>query len=353
MFHQKLITLTLTLTLLIVQSALAAYRAPQHMLSGHYGFLAMGLRNACYTMDLPADTLPCNPAFIAKEKQRRFNANLHFGNNVSYLQEASDLSRGHATQETIQTLFSRHENNELQTQVEIGHSQETFGWAIAPAQVNYSTSFHNQALPKISLFASLEESAKIQFGSYLDDDWSFGIQMRYVHRRFVASQFYLTDILVPQGQSLLEPREQHLFFIEPGFMYAPKESALNPEFTLTIANSGFVNKNYDEVSVTPEYHLTSSITPDLDYGGRFSLGVDARIHKYLRSGAQPLTLGGFYEYGILRLFGNLARDENGVGFGIYNTWWNIGIAHRNETLETPIGDTYEQNKTYLFLGMEL
>ncbi len=346
---QKIIS---TLIIFVIVNA-SAYEAPRHMLSGQYGFLTMGLRASCYAIDLSSDTLSCNPAFIAKEKQKRFNANLQLGNNVSYLQEATDLSKGQATEQSIQTMFTRHENNELQTQIELGHIQENFGWALAPAQVNYSTTFHNQALPKISLYASLEESAKIQFGSYLSDDWSFGIQLRYVHRRFVASQFYLTDALVPGGSSLFEPQQQHLVFIEPGVMYAPKESDLNPEFTMMVANSGYANKNYDEVPLEPEFHVTSSITPELKYGGRFSLAVDARVNKSIRTGSQPFTFGGYYEYGILRLFGSIARDENGIGFGIYNTWWNIGVANRNETYLNAINESFELNKTYLFLGMEL
>ncbi|MBL7556526.1 MAG: hypothetical protein JNM24_11960 [Bdellovibrionaceae bacterium] len=329
-----------------------SYEAPYRFLSGAPGLMGTGLRQSCYALDVPTDILPCNPAFIAKEKERRFNANLSLGNNVSYLKEATELSQGRADQKSIQTLFQDHENNELQTQIELGLVQETFGWAITPVLVNYSTSFHNQALPKISLYASLEESARLQFGSYLSDDWSYGVQLRYVHRRFVASQFYLTDALVPDGRYLFEPKQQYLFFIEPGVMYAPKDSPLNPEFTIALANSGFVNERFSEIPVEPEFHFTSSINPEFEYG-RFSLGVDVNFNKKLREGPGPLTLGGFYEFGILRLFGSLARDENGVGFGIFNTWWNMGVAHRNETYLNPLDESITISKTHLFLGIEI
>lgn len=329
-----------------------SFEAPYRFLSGAAGLMGTGLRHSCYALDVAADVLPCNPAFIAKEKERRFNTNLSLGNNVSYLKEATDLSQGRADQKSIQSLFQEHENNELQTQIELGHVQETFGWAVTPARVNYSTSFHNQALPKISLYASLEESAQLQFGSYLSDDWSYGVQLRYVHRRFVASQFYLTDALVPDGQYLFEPKQHYLFFIEPGVMFAPKESPLNPEFTIALANSGFVNERFAQIPVEPEFHFTSSINPELDYG-RFSLGIDVNFNKKLREGPGPLTLGGFYEFGILRLFGSLSRDENGVGFGIFNTWWNMGVAHHNETYLNPLDESITLSKTYLFLGIEI
>lgn len=332
--------------------ALGAYQAPNDFLTGAPGLMGMGLRQSCYAIDVAADVLPCNPAFIAKEKARRFNTTLSWGNSVSYLKEATDLSQGHATEDSIQKLFTRHEDNELQTQIELGHTQETFGWSLTPALVNYSTSFYNQALPKISLYASLEEVAKLQFGSYLSDDWSYGVQLRYVHRRFVATEFYLTDALVPGGNSLFEPRQQYLFFIEPGLMYAPKDSPLNPEFTLMVANSGFANERYSEIPIEPEYHFTASVNPELDYG-RFSLGVDVNFNRKLREGPGPLSLGGFYEFGILRLFGSLARYENCIGFGVFNTWWNVGVTHRNETFVNPLDENITFSKTYLFLGLEI
>jgi len=328
------------------------FQAPNHFLSGNAGLMGMGLRQSCYALDVAADVLPCNPAFIAKERKSRINANLSFGNNVSYLKEAMDLSQGRANEESIQKLFSQHEDNELQTQIELGYVQETFGWSVTPALVNYSTSFYNQALPKISLYAALEEVAKLQFGSYLSDDWSYGVQLRYVHRRFVASQFYLTDALVPDGRYLFEPRQQYLFFIEPGVMFAPKDSALAPEFTFMIGNSGFVNERFSELPVEPEYHFTSSINPELEYG-RFSLGVDVNFNRKLREGPGPLTLGGFYEFGIARVFGSLARDENGIGLGIFNTWWNVGVTHRNESFQNPLDETITISKTLLFLGVEI
>lgn len=329
-----------------------AYEVPRHFMSGASGFMSMGFRQSCFSLDIPSDTLPCNPAFIAKEKERRFNANVYLGNNVSYLKEATDLSQGHANEDSIQTIFKRHEDNQLQTQIELGHVQETFGWAVTPMQVNYSTTFRNQALPEISLYASLEESARIQFGSYLSDDWSFGVQLRYLQRRFVASRFFLLEALLPSGKYLFEPRRQSLFFVEPALLYAPKGNSANPEFTLMIANAGWVNQNYAELPVTPEYHFTSSVNPELSYG-RFSLGLDLNLNKNMRTGQFPVTLGSFYEYGILRLFGSIGRDENAVGMGVFNAWWNMGVAHRNDSYEDAVGSMYTLNRTYLFIGIEI
>ncbi|MFN7904345.1 MAG: hypothetical protein ACK5P5_04120 [Pseudobdellovibrionaceae bacterium] len=340
------------LTLLMIVPASFAFEAPARSLSGPNSFLGQGLGLSCFAFDLPADSLPCNPAFIAKERERKIRANLNLGNNVTYLKEAMDLSEGRANSDTIQTLFQRRENDELQAKVELGYLQETFGWSVSPFQANYNTSFQNQALPEISLYAAVEETAKIQFGSYMADDWSYGIQLRYIHRRFVASRFFLTDALVPDGNKLFEPKEQHLLFIEPAVLYAPQGNFWNPEFSILAANVGFTHQKYAEVPLVPRYHFTSSITPELTYG-RLGLGLDIHYDKYIQRGLEPFTLGSFYEFGILRIFGSLARQEHAAGFGIFNAWWNTGIVHRNERLEDAAGNLYDSKKIYLFLGVEL
>ncbi|MBL7546125.1 MAG: hypothetical protein JNL11_20060 [Bdellovibrionaceae bacterium] len=343
---------TLVIFLAIFGVAAQAYEARPHFLSSMSGFMAMGLRQSCYAIDISSNTLPCNPAFIAKEKSRRFTASMYLGNNVSYLKEATDLSRGQANEDTIKKLFQRHEDDELQTQIELGHIQEKFGWSVTPIQVNYSTTFRNQVLPQISLYASLEEAAKVQFGSYLGEDWSFGIQLRYTQRRFVTSQFYLTDALVPGGSDLFEPRKQSAFFVEPAVLYTPDDNYLNPEFTVFVANAGYIDKAYSELRINPEYHFTVSINPEMVYG-RYSLGLDMNFNKDIQHNSGPLTLGGFYEYGILRLFGSVARDENGIGFGVFNTWWNLGIVNKNEVVDNSFGNWISLQKTYLFLGIEI
>ena len=345
-------TTALIFFLFLYPSLAFSFEVKNSFLSSMSGFMSMGLRQSCYAFDISSNTLPCNPAFIGKEKSRRFNASIFLGNNVSYLDEATDLSRGHADEFSIQKLFQRHEDDELQTQIELGHIQEKFGWSVTPMQVNYSTTFRNQALPQISLYASLEETAKMQFGGYLGDDWSFGIQLRYLQRRFVASQFYLTDALVPEGRALFEPRKQSSLFVEPAILYTPEAHDLNPEFTVFIANSGYVDKSYSELPVIPEYHFTVSINPELTYG-KFSLGVDVNFNKDIQNSVSPMTLGSYYEYGILRLFGSVARFESAVGFGVFNTWWNLGVANKNELIDDSVGNTVRLYKTYLFLGVEI
>lgn len=349
MCRQRVIVI---LILLLINSIFSwGYEAPRKILSEPSSFATKGLGFSCYALDLPADVLPCNPAFISKERNRRFSLGAYWGNHVSYMDEATDLSEGRADSETIRNLFQNHSDNELQSQIEFGYIQELFGFSVTPFQVNYLTHFRNEVLPEISVYASLEESAKIQFGSFLENDWSYGIQLRYLRRRFVASNFFLTDALVTNGNELLDPREQNLFFIEPGILYAPKDNHLNPEFTIMVANLGYVNEAYSEVPLAPQYHLTTSIAPELHHG-RFGLGLDLRLEKNMKDSFTPLTLGSYYEFKIFRLFGSLAKNEQAIGLITVNTWWNLGIIQRNESYEDDSGVVVNLSRTFVFLGAE-
>ena len=80
----------------------------------------------------------------------------------------------------------------------------------------------------MQLFASIEESARAQFGSYLGEDFYWGTQLRYLHRRFIANEFYLTDILTEDAGRILSPADQNSVYVEPSIMFAP-ENDWKPE----------------------------------------------------------------------------------------------------------------------------
>lgn len=342
----------IALAAVLFSASAQAMSAPSSMISGSSSFLGQGLGRSCYAFDLPADTLPCNPAFIAKERERRFNASIYLGNNISYFKEASDLASGRSDQESIRSLFEQRRNDDLHAKVELGFWGETIGWSMTPLQVHYVTDFQNQALPEIDVYASLEESARVQLGSYFSDDWSAGIQFRYVRRRFVANRFFLTEALVPDGKKVFAHREQNMLYIEPGILYAPEGNDWRPESSIALMNFGFADRTYTEIPLNPQVHFTTSVSPDLVYG-RLGLGIDMAWDKDMAKALDPFTLGSYYEFGILRIFGSLARQSQSIGFGVFNAWWNTGIVHSIRSIEDAFGESESRKKTYLFLGVEL
>ncbi|MCK6597111.1 MAG: hypothetical protein L6Q37_02000 [Bdellovibrionaceae bacterium] len=351
MLSEKIIFLSL---LLISETILGitTWTVPPKIYNQNTGFSYLAFSSGCNSLNLAIDALPCNPAFIAKERRDRFAAHLFLGNNISYLKQVRDLSEGTASETTIRDLFQRHENEELQTQLEVGYLNETYGWAVTPFELKYLSSFQNQSLPKISLYASIEESAKVQFGSFIDNHWAYGVQLRYLQRRFVNSEFFLTESLTSDGDQILQTQKQNLFFIEPAMMYAPEAHSLNPEFSLFLANLALGDTNQSALPVIPQLHITSSINPVINHG-RFGIGFDISLDKNLDKGYGPFTLASFYEFGILRLLGSLGRAENTIGATVFDSWWNVSLVYKTETYENALSEAYEQRKSYLFLGIDL
>ncbi len=316
-------------------------------------FLGQSLGRSCFAFDLPADVLPCNSAFIAKNRKGRFASNLSFGNNISYFEEASDLSKGKSDQDSIRTLFSKRGQDDLFAKFELGYLSETFGVSLTPLQVQYFSVFENPALPEIDLYVASEQGLRLQIGSYFFGEWSWGVQLRYVQRKFVSQKFFLTDALVSGGaDELFRPKEQNLFILEPALLFAPLENDWNPETTFSVQNLGFASKTYESAPLKPEIHFTSSLTREF-LSGRWGLGVDLFWSETVKSALDPLSLGTFYEFSLVRLLGSLSKWDQSLGVQFFVGGWNIGFTHAWRIGDNDNYFRRESRRTYLFFGVEI
>lgn len=321
------VLIVLLLSLMFLHALKAhAIQMPRSMAQGNSSFMTQAMGQTCYAFDLPSDTLPCNPAFMARERERQFKANLYFGNNIRYAKEASDLLQGSANDQTIQNLFSQRESSELETAADIAFLTETMGFAIQPVRLNYYTLFRNQALPEVTLFASREESLRAQFASYMDHDLYWGVQFRYAHRKYIAQDFFLTDALAQDGSKIFEPEEQNALYVEPSLLYANDEHWLRPQMSASLVNWGFADRKSSAYKAAPQFHLSGAVVPDFG-PGRWGWGFDAFWDNQVETAIEPFSLGTFYEIGILRLFASLAKNTSGAGFGASVGDFNLGLAY--------------------------
>lgn len=341
----------LLLTLMFLRSH-AAVEVPRHFLEGRSGLVTQSLGGTCFVFDITADTLPCNPAFMARERERTFKANIFFGNNVTYAKEASDLLNGRANQDTVQAMFGKKESSEFETVLDMAYLTETIGIALQPTRLSYYTLFRNQVLPQVTLYASQEESLRGQFASYIGNDFYLGAQFRYVHRKFISQDFFLTDALVQDGMDLFNPQEQNLLFFEPGLLYANDDHWLRPQFSMNLVNWGLEDRKYENVQNDPQFHIGGSVTPNLG-PGRLGLGIDVFWDKRVESALEPVTLGSFYEFGILKIYGSVSETSQGMGFGILAGAVDLGLAYSNRTVENPLGEKSSFRRVYMLLGVEI
>jgi hypothetical protein len=329
-----------------------AIEVPRYMSYGSSSFTTHAIGNTCYAFDIGADVLPCNPAYMAKERKKIFKANGFFGNSVSYAQQVVDLLKGDADQGTVQKLFGQKESSELEANAEAGFLMETFALSYSPARLNYYTLFRNQSLPEMTVFASKEDATKIQIASYIENNFYLGLQLRYVHRQFIANSFFLTDALAENGKDLFQPKEQNLLYVEPSILYSLEDVKYQPEFSFSMVNFGFYDKKYDEYPSSPQFHLSGSAKIDVSYG-KLGLGGDFFWDQSVTSTLEPFTLGGYYQFGVLKLLANIAENSNGLGFQVIYENFNLGLTYSYRQLKDELGDSYSYRRVYMQLGIEI
>ncbi len=342
----------LGLVLFIFGGHAFAIEPPHYFSSGRSGLFVQTMGATCFTFDLGADSLPCNPAYMAKEREKNLKAQIFVGNNISYLNEAVDIAKGRADQQTIQSLFSKRESSELEGTLELAYLAETFGIAYEPFRVTYYSQFRNPALPEVTLFASLEDSARFQVASYTENDLYWGLQVRYLHRQIIASRFFLTDILAENRDVYLTPQDQKYLFFEPGFLYSNDNNSWRPQVSFNLINLGLRNGDTNISDPVPEYHLGAGIAPDVGWG-HWGWAIDAGWHRDIDEPIEIFTLGSYYEIGILRLFGSLAKEANGAGFTVNFGHVNLGLSYSAKTEKIDATESISSRRVYFLLGAEI
>lgn len=339
------------LTLLVGVQA-QALQTPRSLSAGRAGMALQTLGGTCFTLDVGVDNLPCNPAYLAKERNRSFKVQLFGGNNISYLNDAADVAQGKATAQTVQSLFAERRSSELEATAELSYTSEKFGLAYEPYRVSYYSLFQNPALPEITVFASLEDSARFQVASYTSQDFYLGLQVRYLHRQIVSSRFFLTDVLAENRNDFIQPHEQKFFFFEPGVLYSKEDHPWRPEVSFNFINWGLRDGSASFADPVPEYHLGLGVSPDFGWG-RWGWALDTAWHREVETPIEMFTLGSYFEMGILKLYGSISEKASGAGFTVGFDHLNLGMSYVVKKEKMEVGEDLNSNRLYFMLGVEI
>lgn len=312
---------------------------------------ARALGGVCYATDVGAEALPCNPAFIAKDSDPDFRAQFFFGNNISYLEQVPRILSGDGTPEDVRELFDQTRSSELEGQIEAGYRRPTFGFAVMPVRWLYSSRIRNTSLPVLSILAAEERGVRAQFGSYVDNDWSWGVQLRGVTRRFVVETFTLTDALAEGGRGLFAAETQKAFYVEPGLLKEWPDQAWRPQLTLSLTQWGVVDRKVEEFPASPEFHVGGSVRPEISLG-ELELGVDSRWRSGLSDWSEPFRLGGAYKIGVTNWAASVGRSDHALGFQVRYGRLRAGLTYSSQWIENQRGDDEWIRTTYLHVGFD-
>lgn len=329
------IVATVTITSFVAVVAEAA-QAPRDLTLGPSGSTARTLGGVCYAMDPGQQALPCNPAFIARDGDDDFKAEFFVGNNIAYLGDVSDLLAGEGDAGSVRRLFSQTRASEMETQFEADYRRPTWGFGFTPYRIVYYSFVRNHALPVVTVLAAQEQAVRGQFGAYMGDDWSWGVQLRAVNRRLISRTFTLTDVLVEDGSRLLEPDRQNAFYFEPGLLKEWTGERWRPQFTVAITQLGAVDRKIEDFPASPELHLGGAVHAPIELG-RWELGADVALSSATKQWGDPLRLGTSYEIGMTRLDASVSRSDQTFGFLLRYGWATGGITYNSRWVENWLG----------------
>jgi hypothetical protein len=344
-------------------SQVFALEIPRALALGNSDFTSRSLGAACFGMDEVTNGLPCNPAFTGKERDARFQTEFFFGNNVSYVKEVSHLLDGTGDTETVSRLFNQKSSSEMEARIEASYLRETWGFAYSPYRLFYYSLIRNSALPVVTLYAGQEQILTSQLASFAGNDFFWGVQLRAVDRRFILSEFTLTDALASGGPRYFETKSQRALYIEPGFLYSFENQAWKPQAGLTVKNAGLVDHKYEELSTSPEWHVAGSVKPPVGFG-ELELGLDLMFLSATSASSSSGTssprevrdiprLGASYKLGAMQALGSYGDKEYSAGFLLKYGIWNGGLTYWRKKFENLLGEQDQLQTVYLEFGFVL
>lgn len=336
----------------LIASLAEAATIPRELTLGRSDSTSKLLGGVCYTTDTGRQALPCNPAFISRETAPDFRAQFFAGNNVSYLRDVGDLLSGDGNEETVDRLFSQSRPAEMEANIEGAYRRPLFGIAFSPYRVLYFTAIRNKALPVVTLLASREQTLRVQLGSYLGDDWSWGVQFRGVRREYIGRTFSLADAAVESGDEIFKARTQSAFYVEPGLLKEWTDLDWRPQLTFAITQLGMVDHKSDEFPASPALHVGGAVRPEVGLGA-WEIGVNADLHSETKHWSDPFRIGTSYELGVTRLSGSLGRSDHAMGFQVNYRDFFGGLTYTSRWIKNWFGSDEWVRTVFFEFGFDL
>lgn len=316
----------------------------------HSTLVTKGLANACLTMPIIPDGLPCNPAMTPLKSKPSVGAELQLSNGYSSLENVRKLLNGKITQDLVDTLFSQGKIIQVEANASINFHSKYLSGQYTPLSVKGFSVVRNEANPDVDFYAIEETGLTFQTGYEVFNDLFAGVQVRAVNRKVIKQRFKLVVLGTESGQDLLKPKEQSVTYVEPGFTYFLGK-AWKPRISLFFANLGYVSKKYDELPEPIEGQFGFGISPPMTWGD-LDLSLEYRSMTYEERDLEKLRFGALYHFGSMYLSGGI--DSHGISGGVF---YGLDKINAGITYSTTQGLNQERSfytqTVYVQLGWQL
>lgn len=315
--------------LLIYSGRVPAGTLPVALQEGNSRFLSRALGTACYTLDSVQRGLPCNPAFVAKERAPRFDGDFVLGTQAAYLQEAENILHGRASEAQVADFFSHRETIEAEASLEFSFQTPKWGVAWEPYRLIAVTRFENPALPMVDIVIAEERTIKAQIASYMQDNFYAGLQVRYTQVRFIGDYFSLSDAFAGDREQLWTPETQDLVYLEPGLVYAWEDVVWQPQISVMFAQWGVSSDKNDVYAIRPQGLLGASMKPVIPLGV-FEAGLQVQLQQETQNFRDAFRVAFSYQLGILQTVMSLSEYDRSAGFLLSYKNFSTGLSYWDE-----------------------
>ncbi|MGZ3771676.1 MAG: hypothetical protein ACXVCP_14245 [Bdellovibrio sp.] len=331
-----------SVVLIFFSETVHARAVPLNLRDGNARFFSRALGSACYTMDGLGRGLPCNPAAIAKQNNKRLDADLFLGSNAEYIKDAEEILNGNDNESKVSQFFSRRDSIESELSVGASFRASTWGISFEPYRLIAVTRFENPALPMVDLVLAQEQNTKGQIASYCKDNFYLGLQARYSHVRFINQYFALSEAFVSSKKDLLNPQTQELFFLEPGLLYAREDLDWKPQISAVLAQWGFTDTKTEAYPIQPKGLLGASVKPLIPLG-QLELGLQLQVDSQTENFSDAYRVAMTYQFEFWQTVLSLSEKNHSFGFFSDYKYFSSGLSfwsqHDNSSVFLSIGFT--------------
>lgn len=329
------------------------FRVPHSLASGRSDFVSRGLLESCYSIALSDISMgrPCNPAFLGLHQEEKFLVHAFVGNNVRYVADALEVINYKASTSTFRRLFNQSSDAEFEGDLELYYSKDDWTLSFSPSRVTYYSLIRNRVLPYISVYASQEHIARAQKAWTVTEDFYVGLQARAVVRKFLFSEFFVADAVV-EDSDLLKTRYQSVLYLEPGFLWTPRDTEWEPQLSATVTQLGVNSRHYKHLPHDPEGEIGVSVKSVLG-SGNLRFGPHVSLNRRSDRWEEHIRFSGVYEIEPVQIVGSFKINQGNAGVYYQRERFNGGLIYDVQYIENLQASDELLHTWYAQLGYEI
>lgn len=283
----------------------------------------------CSVTKVTQGSIPCQPADLAQKGEAVFSGSLFIGDEYEIVNRYRELLDDNRSLDLVKALFKEKNRVLMEASSALSMRKGWFAASFIPLKFSYFSSVRNQANPQLALSLAQDRSFNLMAGRSLAENWSGGLRLRWVERKFIEDDFSLLEA-VSNIDEVMELKKQNLIYLEPSLKYH-FWSEWQGQLSLMMSNMGFADRQYESTRFTPIYDVGLGVTPPL--GTRdLHLATSYRWDEKRVSSLKNFYVGGTYQFGLVTTA--VSYGAEALSAGVFSNLWSlrIGLSYERQKI---------------------